>query len=466
MKRITYFAILLCISCGKEQLDLENVSTLEAITLTEKVVVKPSAGNSMNDVFNVSSNDLRKMLASKIHSETRVGTEKSTTIEPIIYEGDTIMYLANAQAGWKLYSVDKRMPIILAENMSTSMTPEKILANEAISVWVEQIAEQVKFLKSTQKYNEQSVSLQEWSQYDKQLLRTASDEYNPDENDWIPYDIEELGSEEIQKDHLLQTAWHQSPPFNSLAPYKSTLTERCPAGCVPVAVAQFLYYMNRYKQLDIKMPTTGYSYGPVNDFFISFGDMASPSTYEPALTDNYYLYTDDEFKLAALMIGYMGYKLGTRYGDTGSGTSISDMRGYLDDIGIETAYEDISESKLHTLREISYPALLYAEGNKGAHVWVCDGGKYTIEIYNEVWANISDSAYWANGNKLPPGTKIKKVKKTRRTNQLFLMNWGWNNSSNPNFNDVDNTYYSINGEWEADLKRNRKMIYTAPYKIY
>ena len=460
-------AIPLYASCGNEQLDLENVPALEATTLTEKVIVKPSAGNTVNDVFNIGTKDLLKMLTGKKHPATRAGVDNSYTIEPIIYDGDTIMYLSSTQAGWKLYSVDKRMPVVLAENMKTSMTAEKLLENQAISIWIEQIADQVKYLKKSPKYDTQSESLQEWAQYDRQLVRTASDEYNPDENDWIPYEVEELGSEVIYRDHLLPTAWHQSPPFNSLAPYKSTLTgERCPAGCGPVAVAQFLFYMSRYKQLDIKMPTTGYSYGPNDNFFISFSDMAHPSTYEPALTDNYYLYTDDEFKLAALMIGYMGYKLGTKYGDNGSSTSISDLRGYLDDIGIKTAFEDVSESKLHTLREMSYPSIMYAASDKGSHAWVCDGGKYTIEHYNEVWANISDSAYWANGNKLPPGTAIKKIKKTRLTNQLFLMNWGWNNYENPNFNDVDYTYYSIRGEWEADLKKDRKMIYTAPYKIY
>lgn len=457
-------ACALCISCETDQLDLREGQVNKVESLSEKIIIKPNTGNKMESVFKVNNADLLKMLEAKNDYVTRSISPATQSVEPIIFKGDTIMFLVSFPKGWRLYSVDKRMPIILAENTETTMTSKQLLSSKAISEWIDYIAEQVKFLKKSTDFDEHSESLEEWSSYDRQILRVASDEYNPDESDWIPYYTEEKGSETVDHGHLLRTAWHQSYPFNTLAPYMiGSSSERCPAGCGPVAVAQFLYYINEINRMGIKMPTEGSSYGEPNNFTFSFSNMKDPLTYSPAWTDNYNLYTDEEFKLAALMIGYVGNKLGTRYNNTSASTTISNLRGYLDDLGIKTAYEDINENELYVLCDFwKYPAIIAANNNDSeGHLWICDGVKYTIERYDEIWANISDSAYWANGNKIPPGTKLKRVSKTRRNNQLFLMNWGWNEQADPNMDDVDKTYYSVKDNWRG-FNRKRKMIYTSP----
>lgn len=216
--------------------------------------------------------------------------------------------------------------------------------------------------------------------------------------------------------------------------------------------------------MGIKMPTEGNSYGVPNDFTINFSNMQDTRSYTPAWTDNYYLYSDDEFKLAALMIAYVGDKLGTKYSNTGSSVTISNMRGYLAQLGIKTAYKDVDENQLYTLCDFwVLPSILAADSTStGGHLWLCDGVKYTIEHYDEVWANISDSAYHANGCVIPPGTKLKRESKTRRKNQMFQMNWGWNEQADPNMDDVDKTYYSVKDNWRG-FNRRRKMIYTSPF---
>ena len=148
------------------------------------------------------------------------------------------------------------MPVILAENTKGNTTSEELLANEAIAFWIKDIAEQVKYLRTSTDYDNQSESLEEWAQYDQRIVRVASDENNPDDYDWIIYETEEKGTETVEKEHLMSTAWHQSYPFNTLSPFKSnSLTERCPSGCGAVAVAQYLYYMNGAKNMGLKMPT-------------------------------------------------------------------------------------------------------------------------------------------------------------------------------------------------------------------
>lgn len=455
---------VLLVSCETEQLDSNEEQVTKVETLSDKIVIRPNAGNRMESVFRVGNADLLSILAAKVGHKTRSMGVVSHSIDPIVLNGDTIMFLVNFENGWRLYSVDKRMPIILAENTETTMTSQKILSSKALSEWIGYIAEQVRFLKNSNFFDEHSESLEEWSLHDSQILRVASDEYNPDENDWMPYYTEEKGSEVIERSHLLNTAWHQTYPFNSLAPYKvGNIDQRCPAGCGAVAVAQFLYYLNGKKGMGIKMPTEGNSYGVPNNFTINFSNMQDTRSYTPAWTDNYYLYSDDEFKLAALMIAYVGDKLGTKYSNAGSTVTISDMRGYLAQLGIKTAYKDVDENLLYSLCDFwALPSILAADStNVGGHLWLCDGVKYTIEHYDEVWANISDSAYHANGCVIPPGTKLKRVSKTRRKNQMFQMNWGRNEQADPNMDDVDKTYYSVKDNW-CGFNRRRKMIYTSP----
>lgn len=55
------------------------------------------------------------------------------------------MYLVNYQKGWRLYSVDKRMPTILAENLvETGKKAADILSNKGIRFWVADIAGQAR----------------------------------------------------------------------------------------------------------------------------------------------------------------------------------------------------------------------------------------------------------------------------------------------------------------------------------
>ena len=48
------------------------------------------------------------------------------------------------------------------------------------------------------------------------------------------------------QNHLTRTSWGQTDPWNIRAPYgSSAMTYHCPTGCVPVAIAQMLYYLHQ-----------------------------------------------------------------------------------------------------------------------------------------------------------------------------------------------------------------------------
>ena len=144
MRRLLLFVLtcVLLVSCETDQLDSNEEQVTKVENLSDKIVIKPNAGNRMESVFRVGNADLLSILAAKVGHKTRSMGVVSHSIDPIVLNGDTIMFLVNFENGWRLYSVDKRMPIILAENTETTMTSQKLLSSKALSEWIGYIAEQ------------------------------------------------------------------------------------------------------------------------------------------------------------------------------------------------------------------------------------------------------------------------------------------------------------------------------------
>ncbi len=105
--------------------------------------ITPQNGQTLRSAFKVSQNDLLSLLSTR-----QKGREPSLaihSIEPVVYDKDTIMYLVNYNKGWKLYSVDKRMPVVLAENfIETGKKAEDLLKNKSIDFWISDIAKLTK----------------------------------------------------------------------------------------------------------------------------------------------------------------------------------------------------------------------------------------------------------------------------------------------------------------------------------
>lgn len=107
-----------------------------------KVSVTPLNGQLLRNTFKVTRSDLQTLLAQpSTQTAKSAATSDVCSIEPVVYKGDTIMYLVNYNQGWKLYSVDKRMPTVLAVNyVERGKRASDILQNKAISSWVSDIA--------------------------------------------------------------------------------------------------------------------------------------------------------------------------------------------------------------------------------------------------------------------------------------------------------------------------------------
>ena len=63
---------------------------------------------------------------------------------------------------------------------------------------------------------------------------------------------------------LVKTHWHQSAPYNNLAPIKNG--QRCMTGCVATAGSQVTYYFHRDNPTELQYDTPTYGYGtPVTE---------------------------------------------------------------------------------------------------------------------------------------------------------------------------------------------------------
>ena len=200
---------------------------------------------------------------------------------------------------------------------------------------------------------------------------------------------------------LVETHWHQSTPYNNLAPVKEG-SGRCMTGCVATAGSQVAYYFRRDNNTELQYDTPTYGYGTPITVSLPKGtplrwDLMKKSGTGTARQDS---------AVAVLM-----YALGTSawltYGD-GDGTATSGynykmgdaMRGqlglnydhrYKEDMS-ERSWETLIYNNLATRRPMLYSG--YSE-SQGGHSVVLDGYQARTGLYhfNFGWGGQSDGWY-------------------------------------------------------------------------
>lgn len=446
-------AVTLLASCSSAITDTEEFAKLnesklqEAKAFVSKVKFKVSAvpvnGQPLRNTFKVTLTDLQTISADK--QVTRNATPTVNSIEPVIYNNDTIMYLVNYQKGWRLYSVDKRMPTILAENLvETGKKATDILNNKGIRFWVADIAGQTAYLSQTDEYDENSENLQQWSGQSRGIKRIP---IQPVPGEYIYVGREEVSRTTVYQPHLTKTLWHGDYPFNLYCPTISAYSDyRCDAGCVAVSIGQYMYFLQDKLGYSFQMPLLGSCIGAYNEEYVqSFTRFSTWSLANLALTDNFSLYGYDQFDKVALAIGYIGKQASINYGLTGSSSSYTPAQNFLNNNGVKGSFEAI------TSRSFSLTNLIFDRGepvltggvkekNGGGHMFLIDGGKYDIVEYEDVWRFLEDTTFYDPDRY---GVILREPAGSMKTNYHYLCNLGWNFDSTNNGSDADNTYYAI-----------------------
>ena len=401
--------------------------------------ITPQDGQPFRSAFKVSQNNLQSLLSAQ--QKARNSSSVIRSIEPVVYESDTIMYLVNYNKGWKLYSVDKRMPVILAENfVEAGKKAVDLLKNESISFWILDIAKQTKNLANTDDYDKNSESLKTWSTQGGGIKRIP---LQPVPGEYIYVGMEEISRKTIICPHLTKTLWHGESPFNAYCPSLDENTlKNTMAGCVAVSTAQYLYFLQDQKGYSFQMPKTGSCTGDYkNGYTQSFADFSTWNLKELALTDNYSLYTPEQMDNVALVLGYIGKETDMRYGEQ-SYTTHPKAQSFLNKIGVKGKFVNEKDINLNSIIFGQKNPVLSRgtsdDGNSG-HMFLIDGGKYDVAEYEYIWRFLEDTTF---NDPDRYGVILRESAGTFYENYRYQCNMGYN-STFVNGYDGDDTYYFI-----------------------
>ena len=169
----------------------------------------------------------------------------------------------------------------------------------------------------------------------------------------------------------LKTKWGQGAPYNNLCPYVNTAkTIRGVAGCVPVAIAQFLYNM--------RWPASGNIEGESFNWDLlenmEYGEVQTPESRNEV----------------ARLMAHIGNIIGATYnydektGYRSTSATLLSLRTMLNEMyinAIKSTFNSANISQLRSLILNQGPACMRGENaNDVGHAWIVDGwNEYTLE---------------------------------------------------------------------------------------
>ena len=241
-KRYYLFAVVLLLfaACSKEiPLPEENPS----------VVTKNDVKESCNNKYEVSIEALKVFLFRTFTTKT---VER---IEVLKHKDCPYLYNVQFSEGWAIISADKRCNPIIAK-AEDGIIP--MVDTPGVGVYLEMLQERMQHLVFVEEVTD-STYLKFWEGlltpervlFKKTVLPEEEVETKGYQNSWWVLErIAELNSTTVSDpsiEHLMQTKWGQSAPWNFNVPYDYSLfggvsSEKCVTGCGPVAIAQVLYY--------------------------------------------------------------------------------------------------------------------------------------------------------------------------------------------------------------------------------
>lgn len=431
-----------------------------------------------SDDYHVSKADAELFIAKHFPSRT------IQHIEPYVIDSDTLLFICSFDKGSIVLAGDKRVPPIVAQDDDSQMNDDK--GHNGPLLWCYSYAEDIRAMKESGNvgYND-NVELWTSILYSKDRVcdNTGIHTKSGDQKWCVWYDGALVSSVNTSTlvPHLIATKWGQDYPWNTKTPIgldANGSVVHSPTGCSAVAMAQVVYYMNRY----VGEPQFLYHYIQV------FGNCLDPDnpTYELARGDFvtssnrwYQMATcqaDTLSKSAEYVCDLMldiGDRIGMEYTGTGSGAWPSSYGFSFFDLGCssQTSY---SSSLVKSNLNNSLPVIVVAwgldSGVLSGHTWLIDGLVKKTTIYRHLF-HIEYSDQWMHSfeyfeseaqmlQRYPNGYDGYSWEELLPSEvEYFLMNWGYDG-------DYDNGYYSTasSSVWSSNLDyQYDKVIY---YNIY
>ena len=402
------------------------------------------------------------------------------TLTPYVVDGDTLLYIAQYDKGWEIYSASHAANMVLFSSDEGRFDMEDPSLPEQLRFLITENAAAIGEIPEDTDYIDPSwggiaLTDEELSQGNITVLEDGGTRRKIKEGDlppghWILIEVEETGSETHTTPKLIKTKWGQSAPWNAYAKWVPTYTldgtvwKQCLAGCSPVAISQYMYFTHfkdgvPEKSVTSAIQTIESTTGNRSDYVFRGEDskvwdkMAKYSS-ETGTTES------------ALLIGMTGRKLKSDYGLEGTATLMVDngLPFLKDTYGFQFTRKLITYGLIkESLCEKGYPLLASVFSNKksdGTNLDAITGHTMIIDQYREITKTFRYVYAWER-DPLPPGTVDRWVSdlkdangniiKYAYTNEItestvyssrISMNWGA-------YGLYDQTFYSLSGDWNA-----------------
>lgn len=463
MKRFSFATVsllLVAFSCSKIEpggvvSPLETSSVIEASTL-------PVSENS--DSYFVDMDDVDKYVDFRILESLSKGKAlELKSVEPIRSEsGEISMYVVRYNDGWDVISSDKRSPMVLASAESGEFEYSEAGPHR---FYFDMVAEDLRnFTAYEDKQLILTKSLSEESNENVEFWDaiTASEDFiqpylfPPDTTGIIPYGHWELVGVESEEEyydevgHLIPFEWGQDSPFNVYCPWSIQYSGYVPAGCVAVAGAQTLAYLQDFFDLAINMPSTVTCVGYYDDYSVQYSDF-NTSIWQNILHQDYPVAAD----AAAKIISYVGFLVDMDYDDEGSGAYTEDL---VDNLfkprGIDCNYDDYDASVVKSNLLNNLPVIVSASTKRlgDGHCFIIDG----YRTYRTKYTYTYEWVYGPSSVPLPSQPPKVEIEYSSPYVDDIKINWGYANLYSNN-----NHWYSPTEDWMITIEEE---TYTYKYR--
>lgn len=372
-------------------------------------------------------------------TETRC---ESITIDPILNETDTVMYLVNyPEGGWEVLSADIRAPKVMVMCEEGNITIEELASNTAEEYLYDAMGNLISYL-----HNNPEIDIEyedNWNDITYQIENNKTREIES----WVLIGTNVLTDTELKQDHLLNTKWgvgdiYYDSKWNINAPRVSTSSlARCPVGSIPVAVSQILYYLH-YKLgtpatfcNDFEVGTyisNDQSYAIILPYEIWGSQIQSDDWNNMPLEFDTDLYTDEQYKLVSSLMVYAGYSMQAVYTPDRTMVQTNKIKPFFTSQGINCSspssfnWEIVSDEIFD--RQMPVMVEVYTNNNYSEYT-IIDGILYYLKEVEKryVWNSIS-------------GPKYKTVIETDSKN-MVCFNWGL--SGRDSYEDGETKWYNM-----------------------
>ena len=208
-------------------------------------ITAPSEDACQEQLYQVTHTDIMALLQKNNPMKTKSGPA-DMTIDPYVWEGDTVMFLVNDASGWQLISADKRAcPIVVYED-GEHKTLKDIMGSPILGGWISSVAKDIHTLKNGN-YRIENENTKYWNYVEGKasMAKTKSPGLG-----WKLICTIDISSTSTVVDHIIPTKWGDCSPWDSCFPNDND-GQPLDVGSHNVAIAQMLYWSHQQNGIPI-----------------------------------------------------------------------------------------------------------------------------------------------------------------------------------------------------------------------